>query len=122
MATQKYSRVNQIGTFTGDEFTVFSNSGVLASLDVTTAGGTENVTMKLQMKVANDKWVDVPGAVTAARTTAGTDTLCVVPGIAQVANQAVNYAPPSKVRLVITHSAAVQAWTYAVQMESISIN
>lgn len=117
---QQYTLTARTASFTGDEFTLENAAGVLASIDVTAVPGVDTVTLKLQQKVAGDKWVDIPGAATTARAAVGTDVLCVAPGVGAIANQAVAYAPAGAVRMVVTHSAAT-AFDYALRLEPLTI-
>lgn len=117
---QQYTLTARTASFTGDEFTLENAAGVLASIDVTAVPGVDTVTLKLQQKVAGDKWVDIPGAATTARAAVGTDVLCVAPGVGAIANQAVAYAPAGAVRMVVTHSAAT-AFDYTLRLEPVCI-
>ena len=122
---QQYGSAVRSATFAGDEIALFDDLGVKASLDVTAVPGTDTVQLVLEENVGTDiagvrtdRWVQIPGAACSARVAAGTDVLTVYPGIAAIANQAVNYAPASRVRLRVVHSAA-SAFTYGLRLETL---
>lgn len=122
---QQYPSAVRNATFVGDEINLFEDLGVKAVLDVTTVPGTDTVQLVIEENVGSevggvrvDRWVQIPGAATAARSAVGTDVLTVYPGIAAIANQAVNYAPASRVRARVVHSGPGN-FGYYVRLETL---
>ena len=122
---QQYPSAVRNATFAGDEVQLFEDLGVKVALDVTAVPGVDTVQLVVEENVGSevngvrvDRWVQIPGAATAARSAVGTDVLTVYPGIAAIANQAVNYAPASRARARVVHSGSGN-FTYYVRLETL---
>jgi hypothetical protein len=114
MTPQTYPSAVRNATFVGDDFPVANSPGVLASIDVTAVPGVDSVQLVVEMKVAGNKYVQIGNA--AARTTTGTDTVTVCPGITVVANSQFAMAVPGVCRIRVIHSAGSN-FTYELRSE-----
>lgn len=77
--------------------------GGLFILDITATNGSPTLDVKLQfVDELSGKFVDVPGAAFAQKSSTGTDSLIVFPGVTAAANRAVSYALPQSFRVVYT--------------------
>ncbi len=86
--------------------------GVTLTLDLTAVPGVDTVQLVIEGKdPASGKYYTI--AQTAARSTTGTDTLVVYPGIAAVANARVNDVIPPNWRARVVHSAGTN-FTYSL--------
>jgi hypothetical protein len=85
-------------------------------IDVTAVSGTApSVVTKLQrLDETSGKWLDIPGAATAALTAVGTQTLQIYPGIAAVANQAVNRVMAKVWRATCTVTGTAPSFTMTI--------
>jgi hypothetical protein len=78
-------------------------------------GTTPTMTVKLQVQdVVSANWVDVPGAVTASITAAGTFMLTVYPGLVEAANSKVSFPLPRTYRFLWTIGGTTPSFTFSI--------
>lgn len=113
MSNQSYASAVRAATMTGDDNRKApGNLGVKAVLDVTAVPGVDTVQLVIENKdPVSGKYVQVLAA--AARSSIGTDTLTVYPGMIAVANQVANDAVADTYRVRVIHSAGTN-FTYSV--------
>lgn len=104
------------GTFNSEDFTGNEALGLHAVLDITAASGTTpTLDVKLQRKDrASGKYVDLPGASFAQKTTTGTDDLTVYPGIAETANRSVSDVLAETYRWVAVIAGTTPSFTFTL--------
>jgi hypothetical protein len=90
--------------------------GVHLVLDITVATGTTpTLDVKVQRKDAESgKYVDIPGAAFAQKTTNGIDDLVVYPGIAETANRSVSDVLSEEWRAVATIGGTTPSFTFSL--------
>lgn len=90
--------------------------GVIFTLDITAASGTTptlDVTIE-RFDVLSGKWVALPGAAFAQKTTTGTDDLTIYPGIAETANRSVSDVIGEAYRVVWTIGGTTPSFTFSI--------
>lgn len=93
--------------------------GIHLVLDITAASGTTpTLDIKLQRKDdKSGKYVDLPSAAFAQKTTTGTDDLVIYPGIAETSNRSVSDVITSRWRAVATLAGTTPSFTFTLAGE-----
>lgn len=91
-------------------------TGLMLFLDISAASGTTpTLDVKLQRKdPISTNYDDVPGGAFAQKTTTGTDTLVVYPGVAETANETVSDLANGTLRAVATIGGTTPSFTFSL--------
>jgi hypothetical protein len=111
----------KVASGNGTTQTNYNASGIQFFVNVTAVSGTAP-TLAVRLQVADPvsgAFADVPGAVTASIIATGLTVLTVYPGIAAVANQAVNQPVPRVYRLAWTIGGTTPSFTFSVGAQTI---
>ncbi len=90
--------------------------GAVFILDITAASGTSptlDVTLEWKDPIS-EKYFAIPGAAFAQKTTTGTDSLVVYPGVAETANESVSDVLSETFRAVATITGTTPSFTFSL--------
>lgn len=95
-------------------------TGGIFVLDVTVAGGTPTLDVKLQyLDSVSGKAVDIPGASFAQKSSTGTSQLSIYPGLTAAANVAVTQALTKNLRAVAVVAGTTPAITATLSVQPV---
>jgi len=114
--TAALSGARSTSSNSGTVSAVPGSKGVHLVLDITAASGT---TPTLDVKVqrydgASSKWVDLPSAAFAQKTSTGTSDLTIYPGIAETANVSVSDVIGDEILIVWTIGGTTPSFTFSI--------
>lgn len=94
----------------------YAAKGIYLVLDITAASGTTpTLDVKLQgLDPVSAKYVDIPGAVYAQKTTTGTSSLVLYPGVTESANAQESHPLPLDWRAVATIGGGTPSFTFTL--------
>lgn len=96
--------------------------GVIFTLNISAASGTTpTLDVKIQMKDnVSGVYIDIPGAAFAQKTTTGTDSLVLYPGVTVTANRSVSTVLPSCFKAVATITGTSPSFTFTLAADLIN--